>query len=294
MANKSIEQIYQTNNYKQFTFDNINRKLNTGRVAKLMKDYQVRNIISPIEVMKNKQGKYVILDGQHRFEAWKNLGLPITYFETISGDDSTQGLRQRNLGQAWSTMDIVNSFACDQRYPKVQKQYQELEELIQYVRDTLGPVPYVPVIELATGINRALDQQVVYAHHDFRDGKYTTKNRQEFMDIINSISIVQSRLTEPIKLTASMFRTLFTMAAVKDFNAAFLAISINKNRAKFDEISAHTNDKDVSKAMFSFYNRSAELQQAHQPTLSWHMGVKGIHIDDSLLRDVFLANEKIA
>ena len=142
--------VYRTTEYQDFVLNSINRKINDARVKHFVKEYKERQIISPIEVMRDHNtGKLVILDGQHRFRAWVKLGLPIYFFETISGDDSTQGLRQRNQGKSWSTLDIVNSFASDNRQPEQAKQYRDLQEIIMYTQDALGRVPLIPLIELA-------------------------------------------------------------------------------------------------------------------------------------------------
>ena len=285
-----VSLVYSTKNYQDFVLNSINRSINEARVNHFVKEYKERQIISPIEVMYDStSGKLVILDGQHRFRAWMKLGLPIYFYETISGDDSTQGLRQRNQGKAWSTLDTVNSFAQDDRKPKQAAQYRDLQEIIMYTQEALGRVPLIPLIELASGINRSLDQRIIYAHHDFKDGKYVTYNRDNFLDIIDQIHTIQKRIHGDINLTASMFRALFTILSIKDANAAYLAKCINQERSAFEVIAAGNDDCDTVRDLMNLYNAKAILN--HQEPLAYAIGIDGIKIN-SQTSDVTLANEK--
>lgn len=282
--------VYSTKNYQDFVLNSINRSINEARVNHFVKEYKERQIISPIEVMYDStNGKLVILDGQHRFRAWMKLGLPIYFYETISGDDSTQGLRQRNQGKAWSTLDTVNSFAQDDRKPEQAAQYRDLQEIIMYTQEALGRVPLIPLIELASGINRSLDQRIIYSHHDFKDGKYVTYNRDNFLDIIDQIHTTQKRIHGDINLTASMFRALFTILSIKDANAAYLAKCINQERPAFAVIAAGNDDCDTVRGLINLYNAKAVLSR--QKPLAYAIGVDGIKIN-SQTSDVTLANEK--
>lgn len=282
--------VYRTTEYQDFVLNSINRKINDARVKHFVKEYKERQIISPIEVMRDHNtGKLVILDGQHRFRAWVKLGLPIYFFETISGDDSTQGLRQRNQGKSWSTLDIVNSFASDNRQPEQAKQYRDLQEIIMYTQDALGRVPLIPLIELAEGINRDLDQRIIYAHHDFKDGGYQTYNRESFTDVIDQIHIMQTKIHGDVKLTAAMFRALFTILAINDANASYLAQCINQDRAAFEVIAANNKDVETIKSLLDLYNAKAVLNG--QKPLAYAIGIDGIKIN-STMQDIVLANEK--
>lgn len=282
--------VYRTTEYQDFVLNSINRKINDARVKHFVKEYKERQIISPIEVMRDHNtGKLVILDGQHRFRAWVKLGLPIYFFETISGDDSTQGLRQRNQGKSWSTLDIVNSFASDNRQPEQAKQYRDLQEIIMYTQDALGRVPLIPLIELAEGINRDLDQRIIYAHHDFKDGGYKTYNRESFTDVIDQIHIMQTKIHGDVKLTAAMFRALFTILAINDANASYLAQCINHDRAAFEVIAANNTDVETIKSLLDLYNAKAVLNG--QKPLAYAIGIDGIKIN-STIQDIVLANEK--
>ena len=79
-----IEKVSEVNETKQhdlFCFVKGNRGVNQSHVNKLIAKIKRKNLREiPIYVgPMNKDGKYPILDGQHRFEAYKTLDLPIRF-----------------------------------------------------------------------------------------------------------------------------------------------------------------------------------------------------------------------
>ena len=77
---KSVGIIYKTTNYNLFVLNAINRNINPARVQHFVREYKKRNIISPIEVMRSKDGKLIILDGQHRYRAWVKMNAPVYFY----------------------------------------------------------------------------------------------------------------------------------------------------------------------------------------------------------------------
>ena len=75
---KQDEQIgvyYQTNDYSKFSIIESNRDIKPQHVERLKKSIQEIGLVTPIQVDKD----FIIVDGQHRFDALKALGYPITY-----------------------------------------------------------------------------------------------------------------------------------------------------------------------------------------------------------------------
>ena len=69
-------QVYQSVNYAQFQPIDGNRTILQHHLKRLKKSMEENFLISPILVNE----KMEIIDGQHRFEAAKSLGLPIYFF----------------------------------------------------------------------------------------------------------------------------------------------------------------------------------------------------------------------
>ena len=71
----TVNQIHQTTDYSMFQTLEGNRNLNKLHLKRLKNSFQKKYLLSPIIVNE----KFEIIDGQHRFEAGKQLGLPINF-----------------------------------------------------------------------------------------------------------------------------------------------------------------------------------------------------------------------
>jgi hypothetical protein len=104
---KPINQVYQTNDYHLFKTLQGNRVVNELHVMRLKKSFENSYLLSPILV--NEQ--YQIIDGQHRFKAAKELGLPIRYIvEAGYGLEEIQTLNTNSKN--WNKADYLNAY-CD-------------------------------------------------------------------------------------------------------------------------------------------------------------------------------------
>lgn len=98
--------IRKTTNYDQFKILQFNRKVRSAHVRVLTDSIKARNLEIPIVVNEKSQ----IVDGQHRFMALKELGLPIHFIVKEGlGLEEVQILNsnQRN----WTNIDYLHSYA---------------------------------------------------------------------------------------------------------------------------------------------------------------------------------------
>lgn len=116
--------VQQTQDYEQFTFLNANRDQNRGHIESLKRAFEeVGNLTKVQPILVND--RYQIIDGQHRFIACKELGLPI-FFTVVSGLGVREARSMNILHRPWRTEDYAKSYAetGDQNYTK----YLELKE----------------------------------------------------------------------------------------------------------------------------------------------------------------------
>lgn len=104
---ETCKKIYQTSNYKKFKTLLGNREVPKSKTIKLVKSIKTNGyIFNPISVNE----KFEIIDGQGRFSALKELGLPIDYY--IIPDASIKECIVLNLNtQNWNQLDFIKSFA---------------------------------------------------------------------------------------------------------------------------------------------------------------------------------------
>ena len=84
--------IYQTDSYDLFSFYNGNRKVDQAHVKNLLESFNEH--YHPIPIVVNQDLK--VLDGQHRFEASRQGGYPVTFIVSEEDVDPTQTIRQLN------------------------------------------------------------------------------------------------------------------------------------------------------------------------------------------------------
>lgn len=110
-----VSHIFSSNDYSQFKTLEGNRNVNSLHVKRLKDSFQKNYLISPILV--NQQ--FQIIDGQHRFEAAKQLGLPINY--AIQNDYGVDEVKTLNTNtKNWNRIDYLVSY-CTTGHPEYLK-----------------------------------------------------------------------------------------------------------------------------------------------------------------------------
>jgi hypothetical protein len=112
-----------TTNYSMFKEFSSNREIDEKHVRKLVREIQNRNLlaVNPILVDHNMH----VVDGQHRLEAAKVLGVPIFY---IVGDVRRDDISKINSNQKnWGLMDYLNYYTIEGK-----KAYLQISNLINH------------------------------------------------------------------------------------------------------------------------------------------------------------------
>lgn len=109
---KVINQVYTTTDYSHFKSLNGNRNVNKLHVRRLRESFKNSYLLSPIIVNEN----YEIIDGQHRYEAAKELQKPINYIVCTEYGLKEVQILNTNM-KNWRREDYLNAF-CDLGYPE--------------------------------------------------------------------------------------------------------------------------------------------------------------------------------
>lgn len=110
--------VQQTTNYEQFQLIGANRDQNRGHIEAIKRAFEeIGNLTAVQPILVNEH--YQIIDGQHRFFACKELGLPI-YFTMQPGLGIRDARNMNILHRAWRLVDYAHSYAesGDQSYQK--------------------------------------------------------------------------------------------------------------------------------------------------------------------------------
>ncbi len=105
-----VQAVHTTTDYKQFQNLFANRNVNKRHVQRLIKSFSDNpNLVPTRPILVNE--KMEVIDGQHRLEACRALGLPVYY--TVGkglGVDSAQLMNA--LQKGWSLLDYARSYAA--------------------------------------------------------------------------------------------------------------------------------------------------------------------------------------
>lgn len=167
--------ISRSTDYSQFKFMEANREQSRGHVELLKKAFEeVGNLtrVQPILVNDN----FEIIDGQHRFIACKELGLPI-YYTLVEGLGVGEARSMNILHRNWTMDDYARSYAQtgDDNY----RRYINLVEEYGFSHSITVQAAY------------GADRRGVFK--EFRNGEFVlqdeglTRRRLDFLDAVREI-----------------------------------------------------------------------------------------------------------
>lgn len=116
----------KTKDYSKFKFAEENRKTKKALVEKLKESMKKHGFVAGRPILIN--GDWVIVDGQNRFKAAKELDIAIHY-EFIEGDYIETMIDLNSSQSNWSLQDYINSYAtqnvdCYRKMVKFEEKYK--------------------------------------------------------------------------------------------------------------------------------------------------------------------------
>ena len=102
---KKVSQVMKTNDYSNFSILKGNRSINKAHLSRLKKSIEEESLVVPIIVNE----KYQIIDGQNRYNCWKELEMPIYYMQ-VDGYGLKQVQRLNSNVRNWSLKDYADSY----------------------------------------------------------------------------------------------------------------------------------------------------------------------------------------
>lgn len=123
---KVVNQVNETNDYSMFRTLEGNRHVNKLHVKRLKESFQKAYLLSPIIVNE----KFEIIDGQHRFEAAKQIGAPINFLIAPNYGLKEVQMLNENL-KNWKKEDYLKAY-CDLKYPEYLKFRNFMRKFTQF------------------------------------------------------------------------------------------------------------------------------------------------------------------
>lgn len=169
--------VYKTYNYDKFQFLEDNRHVKESRVKKIKESIdEVGLILQPVLVNE----KYEIIDGQGRFNACKEKGLPIYY--VVQKGLGIEECRWLNKGQEnWRVWDWINSFADGGNVD-----YQRFRTFVNNSRLSLSfitPLAFDNYVHNGTHDQAIMDGKLKFSKRTANDARWVVDYLEEYIPI---------------------------------------------------------------------------------------------------------------
>lgn len=105
-----------TKDLSMFKYTQDNRPIDRAHVSRLVSSIRSRNMLQYRPIIVDKE--FNVIDGQHRLEAARILGIPI-YYE-VQENNKAEDIIYFNLSKNWSIIDFFNYFVKN-KYPEYLK-----------------------------------------------------------------------------------------------------------------------------------------------------------------------------
>lgn len=117
--------IQQSENYDQFVILPNNRAIHKGHKNALRRAFEEHGNLTLVQPILVNESMHII-DGQHRFEVAKELGLPV-FYRTVSGMRIADARSINILHRSWNINDFVKSYADsgDRNYKEYLKVHED-------------------------------------------------------------------------------------------------------------------------------------------------------------------------
>lgn len=167
MVHNKVSEVYQTTNYEQFKKLPGNRELKEENVLKKMKSIKQFGQLAPIII--SLLG--FVIEGQHRLEACRRLGIPVTYI--IDGDAGLKEAIECNANQKnWGPYDFA--------FANAQKGIKDYSILLEFqAKYNLSISVALELLSASVRKDKGGETNIA----SFRDGKFKVIN-YEMADVI--------------------------------------------------------------------------------------------------------------
>lgn len=184
-SNNATHAVLSTTDYQQFQILDANRDINRGHVELLKRSIEEHPHLAQAQpVLVNED--MAIIDGQHRFTAAQEMGLPV-YFNLVPGLNVSDALTMNITQRGWTLQDYVKHYAS-----LGNREYQ----LTQTFFETYNDIPVSHVVRvIGVGFHRP--------YKALREGNFTISER--LTDLRKTVEkLIDFELNAPMNVNTSL------------------------------------------------------------------------------------------
>jgi hypothetical protein len=231
-----MAKIATTKDFSRFKTVTGNRAVTETHVKRLMASIGRKNLLpfAPILVNENME----VIDGQHRLEAARLLGLEVTYITAPGARIKDVQLLNASQKQ-WTLEDYTNSYAT-QGY----KDYQILKEFYQN-----QDIPVSIAVWLLTKDSWGGGHMM-----KFKEGGFVITSMEEAYEVADRIKMFQEHTTPQVRRSRGFIRALRTLHRNNKVNWEHMKEKLN---IYAHQIPAYQSSKDYLRTLEDIYNFKA-------------------------------------
>lgn len=249
---KVVNQVNQTNDYSMFKTLEGNRYVNKLHVKRLKESFRESYLLSPILINQRNE----IIDGQHRFEAAKSLGLPINYI--ICNDYGLKEVQLLNTNMKnWKKEDYLNAY-CDLGYPEYLKFRNFMRRFPEFgiascetilTNSLTGGHKSSTSVELKGSLNESGSYAIRY----FQEGDLTIPDYEKSIENAEKIMMIKPYYDGFNRST--FVRAMIGIFKIEHYNHAKLIERLNANPTALQHCGNVTQYKLLIEDIYNFRSR---------------------------------------
>lgn len=228
-------QIKSTKNYDIFRLINSNREVDYAHVRKIKESIHKKNLLNVHPINVNAQME--VIDGQHRLQAAKELGIEIFYIvnEGITSHDIS---RLNSIKKNWCLEDYLNHYMVEGL-----PEYKKVGQFVKHY----SKIPLSGAIQILGANFQGLLR-------DFRDGNFQVSNYEEAAKIGDELYKIKEI---PTQIGKHLFSTAFLRVYIsarehEKFDFSKFVKQIEKQPRSFVPC---VNNKQYLEMFNEFYNK---------------------------------------
>ena len=168
-TSKVIGEVRETYEYDLFSFLDGNRPVNSSNYKELKASMTEKYLMCPIIVNEN----YEIIDGQHRYSACKELGLPV-YYIVCEGYGIEQVKRANIVSKTWKKQQFLDMYLAEDK-----EEYKIFNSLIQTYN-----IPIAVLIKMFAVIRKV---PVTKVSLEFEEGEFVASEAMQIMKFMDDL-----------------------------------------------------------------------------------------------------------
>lgn len=252
---KPINSVYETSNYDLFQLSKFNRNV---LLREEMLEQARQGFIAPIIVNENN----IVIDGQHRLEASKKVGVPVSYI-IVPGLDENDIVRMNTVQKPWSLQNYIEAYA--------NKGMSEYIKLVELINKNYSNVTVTANVAVDSPTNSKV------ANEKVRNGTFKFYNYEKTVEFLHYYDRFRKETKTPKRTTVAT--ALYDLFKLKEFD---------RNRLIEKTIATHLNEDirvktyrhtDILKTLIDTYNHM--LREGSPKYIHYHIRSSGNLIIES-------------